>query len=318
MPSILVRPRLLLTAVAIALLASAQGQSVTMLLVRGDSLMNAEKPQRALELFEQAVRKESTPKTLLSRARAYAALERWERFVADVDKALNLDSTSAEAHYQRAVYCERVKDSEKAIYHAGKSVAFTHDGRSSARAHRLRGEVFAEAKRYSEAIPDLELGLAEGREDLPSMRTLARCYDAVGQHAEALRILERLCELDPVDMGNWTNRAYELLMLERYEDALGPIERALSVDKDEPVVLSHRAYAYAKLGRNDEAWADVERSLRNFPSNPHALRTRAILRLRKGERAKACEDLGLARALGDIPEVDLLLKENCSNPSGKR
>ena len=115
----------------------------------------------------------------------------------------------------------------------------------------------------------------------------------------------------PWDVGHWSNRGYELTMLGRYDEALDMIEKALSIDKDEPVALSNRAYVYTLLDRDAEAWSDVERSLRNYPANPFALRTRAILRIRKGERAKACEDLTLAKALGGVPDVERLVKENC-------
>ena len=89
------------------------------------------------------------------------------------------------------------------------------------------------------------------------------------------------------------------------------IEQALALDKDEPVALSNRAYVNLMLEKEKEAWSDVERSLRAYPANPFALRTRAMLRIRKGERAKACEDLTLAKALGGVPEVERLVKENC-------
>lgn len=89
-------------------------------------------------------------------------------------------------------------------------------------------------------------------------------------------------------------------------------------DKDEPIALSNRAYTYLKMGKNEEAWADIERSIKNFPSNPYALRTRAILRLRRGEREKACQDLVVAKALADIPEVDQLMLEHCSEVKPKR
>jgi Flp pilus assembly protein TadD len=100
-------------------------------------------------------------------------------------------------------------------------------------------------------------------------------------------------------------------MLGRYSDALPILGYALGLDKDEPVALSGRAYALAMLERDDEAWPDVERSLRFYPTNPYALRTRAILHLRKGELVKACEDLSFAKAVGDLAEVDRLLKEHC-------
>ena len=46
--------------------------------------------------------------------------------------------------------------------------------------------------------------------------------------------------------------------------------------------------------------------------------SRRMLRLRRGEREKACEDLSVAKALGDVPELDQLLKDNCSTSSPRR
>lgn len=298
--------------------AIAHAQSVNILLVRGDSLMDADKPQKALDLFDQAVKREATAATLLSRARAYEALNRMDRFLLDVDRALKIDSSSGEAHYKRAMYALRVSDTPKADYHVTKAIELLKGERARARALNVRGEVRAEDRRYGEAIPDLERAMALGVEDPQPMRTLARLYDGEGRHADALRVLERLCDLEPNELGHWSNRGYELTMLGRYDEALSALERALAYDKDEPIALSNRALTYMKMGKDEEAWADVERSIKNYPSNAHALRTRAVLRLRKGEREKACYDLTVAKALADIPEVDQLLLEHCSGVKPKR
>jgi tetratricopeptide (TPR) repeat protein len=249
----------------------------------------------------------------LGRSRAYYLLDRMDRSLLDVERALKLDSTLAEAHYQRALYAISANDMPAADYHAGKTIAHSTNERLLAMAHLLRGQARSELNRPAQAIDDLERGLAGGQEDVEAMRILARLYDSTDQHTRSLALLERLCELIPDNVGPWTNRAYELVMLERYEEALPIIEKALMIDKDEPVALSNRAYIRMKLGNEADAWSDVERSLRSYPANAHALRTRAMLRLRKGERSKACEDLTLARALGGAPEVDALIKENCAS-----
>ncbi|HMC96776.1 MAG TPA: tetratricopeptide repeat protein [Flavobacteriales bacterium] len=294
-------------------------QSAQHLIAKGDSLLQLEKPQRAMEFFERAVEADPSAASHLARARAWYMLDRMDRFVLDVDKALRLDSSSAEAHYQRALYSIRAEDPAKAEYHAGQAIIYTKDKRMRAQAYILRGEARADLKHNAQAIEDFEAGLGTEMLDAPAMRTLARLYDATARHADALRVLERLCEMEPADVGHWTNRGYELIMLQRYDEALTMVERALEIDKDEPVALSNRAYIYLKMDRDKEAWSDVERSLRSYPSNAHALRTRAMLRLRKGEREKACEDLTLAKALGEVPDVDQLIKDNCaSTPSPRK
>jgi tetratricopeptide (TPR) repeat protein len=298
---------------------AAHGQSVERLIASGDSLLRLEKPQRALEYYEKAVAAGPSAPALLGRAKAFYMTDRMDRFLVDVENALRLDSTLGEAHYQRALYAMRANEATKAERHGTLAIRYAADSTLKARSFILRGEARADLKRYPEAIEDIDHGIKSGQFDSEAMRTLGRLLDQSGRHQEALVVLERLCELDPYDVGNWSNRGFELIMLERYDEAMVMIEKALALDKDEPVALSNRAFVNLKLGREQEAWSDIERSLRSYPSNPHALRTRALLRLRKGERSKACEDLTLAKALGDVAEVDALIKEHCATTrSNKR
>lgn len=295
-------------------------QSVADFIAIGDSLLALDKPQRALSFYDLAVNADDGATAYVARARAWYVMDRMDRYLLDVEKALKADSTMAEAHYMRALYAMRGEDHIRAEFHAGK--ALEHGAKEKLRAQSLilRGEARAELRRPSDAIADLEEGLRNGPEDILAMTVLARLLDGAGRHEEALALLERLCELQPKEIGHWVNRGYELNMLGRYSDALPMFGYALGMDKDEPVALSGRAYALLKLDRADEAWTDVERSLRFYPTNPYALRTRALLRLRKGEQVKACEDLSLAKVLGDLPDVAELLQQHCANvtPGRKR
>lgn len=310
-----------LAALAVLVLGSTlcgalQAQSVSTLIAQGDSLLKADKANKALDVYERAVKVEQSARTYLARARAYYMMERMDHFLMDVDKALRSDSTSSEAHYQRALYALRADDLARTEHHATKALNYAKDPRSRSKALILRGEARAEMKRPDQAILDLENGLAQGMSDPAAMTTLARLYDLKGRNKDALALLEKLCELEPDHVGHWSNRGFELIMLDRFEEALVMIERALALDKDEPVALSNRAYVQLKQGRTKEAWSDVERSLRSYPANPYALRTRAMLYLEEGELDKACSDLQLAKVMADIPEVDRLLNEKCSSRKG--
>ena len=308
-----------IVAVALLLSTAANAQTVERFIASGDSLLRAEKPQRALEFYDKAVAMGPSAPALLARAKAYYMNDRMDRFLIDVENALRLDSTLGEAHYQRALYAMRANEPTKAEMHGTMAIRYASDSTLKARSFILRGEARAELKRYPAAIEDIDHGIKAGENDTEAMRTLGRLLDQAGRNQEALVVLERLCELEPYDVGNWSNRGFELIILERYDEAMVMIEKALAIDKDEPVALSNRAYVNLKLGNEAQAWSDIERSLRSYPSNPYALRTRALLRLRKGERSKACEDLTLAKALGDVAEVDALIKEHCATTrSNKR
>ena len=303
---------------ALVLSTTTRAQNAALLISTGDSLLAQGKPQRALQQYQEAVRIDPSADNHVACAKAWYALERMDHFIQEVDRALYLDSANAEAHYQKALYAMRASDRNKAIEHAGKAIEY---GRNSAlvdRAYILRGEARAELRQLKPAIDDLQRGLSGTSADTEAMSTLAQLLDADKRHEESLEILIRLCELEPTVSGHWTNRGYELAMLGRHEEAMGMYERALSMDKDEPVTLSDRAASLLALGREKEAWNDVEKSLKSYPSNPHALLTRGQLYLRKGELEKACEDLSMAKLLGDLPIAAQLMSEHCAGMKRKR
>ncbi len=273
--------------------------------------MVLKKPQRALEKFEAAIKKEQSPRTYLARARAYQQMQRMDRFLLDVEKVLRMDSLSGEAHFLRAQYAAKANDPEKVEAHATKAIRLGSDGDMRREARLMRGTARAEINDVTGAIEDLENVMAAGNEEIEVLKVTARMYDAAGRHEDALRLLVRLCDLEPAQMGNWSNRAFELTMLGRYDEAMPMIEKALEYDPDEPVALSNRAYIRYRTGKRQEARTDVERSLRSYPMNPYALRTRALIRLADGDQKRACEDLALARAIGGVAEVEQLVIEHC-------
>lgn len=303
---------------AFSILGDASAQNAAMYIAEGNSLLEQGRGTKAMEQFDKALALERSARTFTAKATASYSLGRMDRFLLDVDQALKLDSTYAPAHYQMALYAQRGKDPDSAILHSTKVIATATDSTMRANAHLIRGEARAEQKLTSAAIADLEIGTATILDATGSMSTLAQLYDAAGRPADALTVLERLCSMEPDDIGHWSNRSFELVQLGRYDDAMTMVQRALLMDKDEPVALSNRAYINMMLGRNDEAMSDVSRSLKNFPQNPYALRTRAMLRLKNGDRVKACNDLSLAQIFGDIPEVDQLMKEHCEGGSAPR
>jgi tetratricopeptide (TPR) repeat protein len=297
---------------------NASAQDADRCIALGDSLLLIDRPQKAVDQFDAAIKLRPDAGSYSARARAWYAMERMDRFLLDVEKALQLDSTYVEANYQRALYAFRSEDWSHTERLCTRALNHKPDAAMLARVLVLRGEARAEQKKVPGAIEDLKAGLGSSSDDHEALRTLARLYDAIGDHAAALGVLETLCALEPDNIGHWTNRAFELNALGRHEEALKMCEQALSMDKDEPVALSNRAYTLLKLGRDNDAMADIERSLKSYPANPYALRTRAVLLLHKGERDKACADLSLAKILGDVPEVDELLKEHCGGTSAPR
>lgn len=291
--------------------AAARAQDAASLIARGDSLLMAGQVQQALTSYDIAAEIDPGARSHVARARALYLLDHMDAFILEVELALRLDSTNAEAHYQRALYAMRGQDHRRAERECTSALA--HGARDPLRreALLLRGEARAAMGRNAEALSDLEEGMTGDARDTEAMVLFSRLLDANGRHEESLAILQRLCELEPKEVGHWINRGFELAALGRHEEAIAMYDAALALDKDEPVALSDRAHSLMQLGRDAEALKNVERSLRFYPANAFALRTRGALLLKKGEREKACADLSLARVLGGVDDVDAMIREHC-------
>lgn len=294
----------------------ARAQSADQLIARGDSLMTAGQPQRALASYNDAMKLHADARAYVSRARARYALDQFDGFILDVEYALRLDSTMPEAHYMRALYALRGQDPDRAVRHCNSAIAHGADGELRGRVLLCRGEAQRDRGHDVEALEDLEEALGAEPNDVEGMIIMAELLDKNGRREEALVLLEKLCELRPDEVSHWTSRGYELAMLGRHAEAITIFDKALTLDKDEPVTLSDRAFSLMMLGREEEAMQDVQRSLRYYPGNAFALRTRGILYAHKGKQEEACRDLNFARLLGGVPDIDRLYDEHC--PESKR
>lgn len=287
------------------------------LIAQGDALLAAGEKTKALAKFDAAVDSAAGTATWTARANALYSLGRFEKALKDLNSALALDSLYVPANRLRAEYAYRVNDNGETVRYADRALRGVNTAAERADLLVLRGRAKAGLHQNKPALADLKEGIGDRQDDPATLKTLARLYDLNGEYAESLSVLETLCRLEPGNLGNWSNRGYELNQLGRYQDALAVLETALGQDKDEPVVLSNKAYALLRTGRDADAMEAVTRSLRSDPNNPYALRTRAELRIRQGEGKKACDDLSLAQAMGSAPGVEELIKEHCGGPGMK-
>jgi len=114
-----------------------------------------------------------------------------------------------------------------------------------------------------------------------------------GKFAEALKVFEDLCQLEPNNLEAQFNRATMLGYLERREEALAVYDELLAKTPDDPAIFQNRAAILLDLGRHEEALIGVDRalaSLRDAPA-PRLLRSRILAKLGRNEEALADLDL---------------------------
>ncbi len=287
-------------------------QSYESLIGKGDSLLDLGKSLKAVSYYDRAIKAGAKAEGYSARARAWYELDRMDRFILDVETALDYDKNHPYAQFQRALYAMRSRDWSLAKTSCDRALKAGIVEQMVPQVRICRGEAMAKLGQIEAAIDDLRAGIDAGEMDVEAMRLLASLYHDIELHESAAQVLERLVALPEGDNGDRINLGYELALLGRHRDAINHYQIALQEDKNNPIAFSNYAYSLYKLGQNDKAMTYVNRSLRSQPGNPNALRTRGILRLGKGEVEKGCKDLYAAKiGGGEFKEIDQLIEQHC-------
>lgn len=299
---------------ALFMLNGDQGQGVQAggkLIAQGDSLLSIGKALKSVEYFEKAIESGARADGYSGRAKAWYQLDRMDRFILDVETALDLNRSHPYAHYQRALYAMRSRDWSLAKTSCDRALAgWTIDDEKD-EVLICRGEALLKLGKVEAAINDLSEGVSLGSTDHEAMRILAMLYHDIDMHQAAIEVLKKLLELDESDATDRVNLGFEMASLGKHRDAIVEYERALQEERNNAIALSNYGYSLFKLGKNDEAYDFVKRSLRSVPNNPFALRTRALIRLAAGDKEKACKDLYSAKLGANMKEVDKLIDQHC-------
>ena len=126
--------------------------------------------------------------------------------------------------------------------------------------------------------------------DDPQLLYLAGTVDyQMGNTARAIVQLERSLELNPRQIGAWSNLGVLFHQEGRFEAALESYDHALLLKPQSPQVLNNRGITLCALGRLEEGVKSYEEAIRLQPGNPEALcnRGNALKNLQQFEAALA-------------------------------
>ena len=158
-----------------------------------------------------------------------------------------------------------------------------------------RAELFQAGGRWDEMRADLDraIGLQPRSAIALGLRGLAA--GVAGEHDRALADIDAALGIDPTTSFLWSLRGYVLLTTARYGEAIEALDRAISL---EPSARAHfdRAACHREQGDLERAIEDYTAALRHDPELVEAVSERAHVFQRRGEFARALEDLDRCRA----------------------
>ena len=165
--------------------------------------------------------------------------------LAECDRALELDATSARAHGLRGWCLACLGRFDEALPELDRAVDLDpEDGWAQAQ----RGWCLAELGRFADAVPALELSVRTAPDDAWSRGQLAWCLGELGRHQEALPVNDRALELEPDAAWLHRQRGWILQAVDRPDDAITAYLRALALDPNEEYARNALAELTAARG----------------------------------------------------------------------
>lgn len=268
--------------------------------------------KRSAKLCSKAIEQdEKNAEYVFHRGKSYFIIGKFDDAKEDIEQALFLDATLAEAYHYRAKYFFIIEHYKGCVDDNTAALKYAKEEELIGACLLNRGEAKLMVDNAEGAYDDLQAGLLLDSTNIEGIRVMARALYQLKRHEEALPYLDKLIMHDASDIGARINKGYELDALGRYQEAIAAFDDARQIDGSEPLVYSNRAHAYYGLGEYEQALKDVNKSLSNQPMNGVAYHTRALIRIAMGEKEKACKDLEHAKEMMFSEEVNDLFDKNC-------
>lgn len=234
---------------------------------------------------------------LARRGTASAARHDYDGALADLTRALELDSGKPEYFYERGRVLVAKQEYPKAMADFDRAIELKPD---YVEALMSRAEMSIGAKRVAEAITDLGAvdKIAAKQSDVRFEMGFAY------ERAEQLALAIAQFDLWLAAHGDDARRFYAFqglchgrgMLGQELPAALKDCNEAVSLSdkKKNPIALANRALVHLRLGNFDKAIADYDGSLRMEPNKPGPLYGRGLAKLKKNQRAAGEADIAEA------------------------
>jgi tetratricopeptide (TPR) repeat protein/TolB-like protein len=181
-----------------------------------------------------------------------------------LERAVELDSTFAMAHYQLAMH--RFGGDAAAHEHIEAAIRHIDKVTPMQRRQILAGAAMV-ADRFDEALAQYKQILADYPQDLEAYYLIAEILGPrLARFEEAIPYRLKIIELDPQEPSNYNDVAYDYKRMRNIEKALEWADKYVEMAPDQPNPYDSKGEMLAFAGRMDEAIKQYERALEVDPN----------------------------------------------------
>lgn len=241
------------------------------------------------------------------RAMAYASMQEFDRALADLTHACELDPHDAKARYERGLIYVRENQFKPALQDFSTAITLQPDDVEAhlARARLLQSHPDTEpADATAEVKSDLDTASRLAAPEAPERLVLSELYQSLGDYPAALDQIDQwlghhtLRDEQAMGLNNrcWLRAIFNRDLQEALKDCNRALSLRMTAQKD-PDALDSRGLVYLRLGSLKNAVEDYDSALQINPKIPSSLYGRGLAELRLGEKTQGDKDLGAAGKL---------------------
>lgn len=264
----------------LALKASEPGKEQVML-TWGLAMFVSEKADRAVEIFQRAIKEKvaptDSPNFYLRLAGALEFDEQIDEAIAMAKKAasMNQKSTWLQSRVPSIIYrARRYKEAETAYLDLLNRFDKNDSAeiRETMRTTRMAlSNVCVMLKRMPEAEEWLEQVLDEFPEDIGAMNDLGYLWADQGKHLKrSLEMCKQAVAGEPENAAYLDSLGWAHYRLEQYDEAIKHLKKATGDEDPDGVILDHLGDAYHKSGQKEKALETWKRALEAFEEQEDA------------------------------------------------
>jgi len=261
---------------------------------QGKSLSLGKRYAEAIRCFDSKLAFEPTWDAYIERGIARRKSQQLSAAIEDYDQAILLRPDNATAFFDRGNVYKQMGRLQDAVRDYSESIRLNP---ASANAYGNRGLCYLTLQMHSLAILDFEKAISLRPRDRQAWLNRGVTYSDMGQEEKAIADFDRAISLSPGHADAWNNRGWSYYSLGRFDRALQDYDNAIQLDSDYLEAWMGRGLTDFALHRDDEAEKDFSNAIRLAPDSPEAWEDRGRVRLRKGDKPGAAEDLARAEAL---------------------
>jgi serine/threonine protein kinase len=242
-----------------------QALSVSDLVNRGITYGNLERYDDALADFNRAIELDpSSAMAYVNRGYAYAQLQRYDEALKDYTYAIQLDPTEAIFYFNRGKSYDKLRRYKKSIQDYSEAIRLDP---SNPNFYRDRGYAYSRLQRYQESLADYTHAIQITPDDAELYYNRGILYAAyLKQPEQALADFTSAIKLNLAHVSAYTDRGSVYCELQQYEKALSDYERAIELDPSFGRAYYSIGALLANRGAFQEALPYLEKSAQlGFP-----------------------------------------------------